>query len=165
MVASIDPTMLFDPQGNVHVLQPMAQGTYLYTRADPDGKLIAQRLFKSTLADDGSGMRVRPLLTKTDDGSVLVSGGLQQDLNQRHERLSDTQQGQKIMAPHSVDQQIEQDQLVGHGQGDRRQTTPSVDVTAPPVDSAPPLVGDPGSTARPAPANNPSATDLPPAGP
>ncbi len=173
LVSSVDPTMYFDPQGNVHVLQPMAQGTYLYTRADENGKLIAQRLFKSTMADDGSGMRVRPLLVKTNDGSVFVSGGTEQDPNAPHEKLSDTQHGQKMMAPTSADQQVEQDRLSQPQQGDSRQTVPSPDVTAasadsgspgpPPPDSAPPLVGDPGAAAK-ATSNDPSATDLPPAG-
>jgi hypothetical protein len=160
-VASVDPTMFFDPQGNVHVLQPMAQGTYLYTRTDPDGKLLAQRLFKSTLADDGSGMRVRPQLVKADDGDVYVSGGLQQDPNAPHERLSDTQHGQKIMAPTSTEQQVQQERT-------DRDTAPVPDSAPPgplPPDSAPPLVGDPGAAAKAASPNSPSSTDMPPTGP
>ena len=43
LVSSVDPTMLFDPQGDVHILQPTALGTYLYSRTDPDGKVLDQR--------------------------------------------------------------------------------------------------------------------------
>ena len=160
MVSSIDPSMLFDPQGNVHVLQPMSQGTYLYSRTDENGKLITQRLFKSTLANDGSGMRVRPLLTKGPDGSVFVNGGIEENPNEPHEKLSDTQHGQKIMAPTSADlqvQQIQQDRL-----SREMPPAPAPDPTPPPPDSAPPLVGDPGSAAHGAP-NDPTSTDLPPA--
>jgi hypothetical protein len=153
LVSSVDPTLLFDPQGNVHVLQPMSQGTYLYTRTDPDGKLLAQRLFKSTVADDGSGMRVRPRLIKIDDGSVFVSGGIEEDPNAPHEKLSDTQHGEKIMAPTSPDDSTPQ-------------RPPAAPVDAPSADSTPPPMGDPGTAAQaaPAPSNNPSSTDLPPAG-
>ena len=88
LVSSVDPTLLFDPAGNVHVLQPMALGTYLYTRTNPDGKVLGQRLFKSTVAEDGS--RIRPRLIKLNDGSVIVEGGIGQDPNKPRENISDT---------------------------------------------------------------------------
>ncbi len=150
IVSSVDPTMLFDPQGNVHVLQPMALGTYLYTRTNPDGKVLAQRIFKTA-------NQIRPQLIKIDDGSVFVSGGISEDPNAPRERLSDTQRGEKIMAPTSADQQVQQqDQQTYHG--------------AQPADTdpSPAPMGDPGaaaSKAAPVPANNPSSTDMPPAGP
>ena len=151
LVSSVDPTLLFDPQGNVHVLQPMSQGTYLYTRTDQDGKLLAQRLFKSTVAVDGSGMRVRPQLIKINDGSVFVSGGIEENPNAPHEKLSDTQHGEPIMAPTAPDDSAPQ-------------SPPAVPSTPPSADSAAPPVGDPGTAAQAAPANNPSSTDMPPAG-
>jgi hypothetical protein len=159
LVSSIDPTLLFDPQGNVHVLQPMSQGTYLYTRTDPDGQLLTQRLFKSTVANDGSGMRVRPQLIKIADGSVFVSGGIEEDPNAPRERLSDTQRGEKIMAPTSPDDQIQQNQLLQQKEQTDRQAAPAADSGAPPV-------GDPGTAGAtpPASSNNPSSTDMPPAG-
>jgi hypothetical protein len=152
LVSSVDPAMLFDPQGNVHVLQPLALGTYLYTRTDPDGKVITQRLFKTF-------EQVRPRLIKINDGSVFVSGGLEEDPNAPHEKLSDSQHGQKIMAPVAPDEQVQQHE--------NRAQPAAPDA----IDSAPPPAGDPGeSRATPAPApapapNNPSSTDMPPAGP
>ena len=47
MVSSTDPEFFFDPQGNVHILQPNTPGSYLYTRTDPDGKVLTQRPFQS----------------------------------------------------------------------------------------------------------------------
>jgi hypothetical protein len=84
LVSSADPDFFFDPQGNVHVLQPTSLGTYLYTRADPDGKVLDQRVFKTV-------QYVRPRLAKIDDGSVVVQGGLEEDPNAPREKLSDTQ--------------------------------------------------------------------------
>ena len=93
LVSSVDPVMLFDPQGNVHVLQPASLGTYLYSRTDPDGKVLDQRIFKTV-------NYVRPRLVKLDDGNVIVQGGLSEDPGAQREKLSDTQQGnKKIEAP------------------------------------------------------------------
>jgi hypothetical protein len=96
LVSSVDPTMLFDPQGNVHVLQPTALGTYLYSRTDPDGKVLDQRLFKSV------EWQPRPRLVKLDDGSIVVQGGTAEDTTPR-EKLSDSQQGDKIATPIAPD--------------------------------------------------------------
>jgi hypothetical protein len=96
LVSSVDPTMLFDPQGDVHVLQPSALGTYLYSRTDPDGKVLDQRVFKSI------EWQPRPRLVKLDDGSVIVQGGMAEDTAPR-EKLSDSQQGDKIAAPIAPD--------------------------------------------------------------
>jgi len=93
LVSSMDPDMLFDPQGDVHVMQPSSLGTYLYTRTDPDGKVLGQRLFKSI------PWQPRPQLVKLDDGSVIVSGGISEDPHATREKLSDSQQGVKIAAP------------------------------------------------------------------
>lgn len=162
MVSSVDPSLLFDPDGNVHVLQPMALGTYLYTRTDPEGKVLGQRLFKSTV-DRETGMRVRPQLVKMNDGNVIVQGGISSDPNAPHEKLSDTQHGEKIMAPTATDQQVQQDQNAQPRQ-------PRVPSQGPPsVDSTPTTIADPGAAAAaqatpaptPAPANNPPATDMP----
>ena len=85
LVASTDPDFLFDPKGDVHVLQPTAIGTYLYSRTDPDGKVLDQRVFKS-IHD-----QARPRLVRLNDGSVIVQGGLESDPNVPREKLSDTQ--------------------------------------------------------------------------
>jgi hypothetical protein len=85
VVAYIDPDVFFDPEGNLHVMQPIADGEYLYSRANPDGKVMHQGIFSTYNT-------VRPRLTKLDDGSVIVVGGIEEDPNQPHELLS---QGQK----------------------------------------------------------------------
>lgn len=92
LASSTDPTMMFDPEGNVHVLQPTSMGTYLYSRANPDGKILDQRIFKAIQ------WQPAPRLKKLDDGSVIVDGGRSQDTAPR-ERLSDSQSGNKIAAP------------------------------------------------------------------
>ena len=84
VVAYIDPEVFFDPQGNLHVLQPIAMSTYLYTRADPSGKILHQGIFKTFQA-------IPPRLTKMDDGNVIVVGGLEQDPNEPRETLSEGQ--------------------------------------------------------------------------
>jgi hypothetical protein len=76
-----DPDVNFDPRGNVHVLQPVAQGTYLYSRADPDGKILDQTMFRTFRL-------VRPMLRKVEDGNVLVVGGQAIDPNSPREKLS-----------------------------------------------------------------------------
>ena len=81
VVAYIDPEVFFDPQGNIHVMQPVAMSTYLYTRANADGKVEHQGIFKTYQA-------VRPRLSKLDDGNVIVLGGLEQNPNQPRETLS-----------------------------------------------------------------------------
>jgi hypothetical protein len=95
IVSSIDPEVYFDPAGNLHVLQPVALGTYLYTRADGDGKIIHQGVFKSA-PTPGSGMDfVPPRLMKMNDGNVLVYGGLEDNPGTPRQRLSDTQNVKK----------------------------------------------------------------------
>jgi hypothetical protein len=84
VVAYIDPEVFFDPQGNIHVLQPIAMGTYLYSRADPSGKILHQGIFKTF-------QTIPPRLTKLDDGNVIVLGGLEENPNTPRERLSDGQ--------------------------------------------------------------------------
>jgi len=84
VVAYIDPDVFFDPQGNIHVMQPIAMSTYLYTRADPSGKILHQGIFKTFRT-------VPPRLTKMEDGNVIVVGGLEEDPNTPRERLSDGQ--------------------------------------------------------------------------
>ncbi len=85
VVAYIDPEVFFDPEGNLHVMQPIAMGTYLYSRADADGKIVHQGIFKTFQA-------VPPKLTKLEDGNVIVLGGLEENPNTPRETLS---QGQK----------------------------------------------------------------------
>jgi hypothetical protein len=92
MVSSVDPDVNFDPKGNLHILQPVALGTYLYTRADSDGKILDQRIFKSVSIRDATGsLRIPPRLEKLEDGNVTVAGGLEEDPNKPREKLSDAQ--------------------------------------------------------------------------
>ncbi len=85
VVAYIEPDVYFDPQGNLHVLQPIAMSTYLYSRADLDGKVVHQGIFK-TFQD------IPPRLAKLDDGNVIVRGGLEENPNTPRETLSQGQQ-------------------------------------------------------------------------
>ena len=82
VVAYIDPDVYFDPDGNIHVLQPIAMSTYLYSRADASGKVVHQGIFKTF-------QEVRPRLTKLEDGSVIVYGGLEENPNARRESLAE----------------------------------------------------------------------------
>jgi hypothetical protein len=84
VVAYIDPEVFFDPQGNIHVMQPIAMGAYLYSRADPDGKIVHQGIFKTF-------QTIPPRLTKLDDGNIIVLGGLEENPNTPREKLSDGQ--------------------------------------------------------------------------
>lgn len=84
VVAYIDPEVFFDPQGNVHVMQPIAMSTYLYTRADPNGKILHQGIFKTF-------QTIPPRLTKIADGNVIVVGGLEENPNTPREKLSEGQ--------------------------------------------------------------------------
>jgi hypothetical protein len=84
VVAYIDPEVFFDPQGNIHVMQPIAMGTYLYSRADPNGKILHQGIFKTF-------QTIPPRLTKLEDGNVIVVGGLEENPNTPREKLSDGQ--------------------------------------------------------------------------
>ncbi len=81
VVAYIDPEVFFDPQGNIHVMQPIAMSTYLYSRADSSGKVVHQGIFKTY-------QTVRPRLTKLEDGNVIVLGGLEDNPNVPRETLS-----------------------------------------------------------------------------
>jgi hypothetical protein len=84
MVSSVDPDALFDPQKNLHILQPIGLSTYLYTRTDPFGKVLDQRIFKTF-------RQVPPRLAKVDDGNVIVAGGLEENPNMPREKLSEAQ--------------------------------------------------------------------------
>jgi hypothetical protein len=84
VVAYIDPEVFFDPQGNLHVMQPIAMSTYLYTRADSAGKIVHQGIFKTF-------QTVPPRLTKMNDGNVIVVGGMEENPNIVREKLSDGQ--------------------------------------------------------------------------
>ena len=84
VVAYVDPEVYFDPLGNLHVMQPIAMGTYLYTRVDPAGKVVHQTIFDTY-------QEIRPRLTKLNDGNVIVVGGLEQNPDAPHEHLSDGQ--------------------------------------------------------------------------
>ena len=87
VVAFIDPEVFFDPQGNLHVLQPIAMSTYLYTRTDPAGKIQHQTVFKSSTMPGVMGT-VPPRLTKMEDGNIVVTGGVEEDPNTPRETLS-----------------------------------------------------------------------------
>jgi hypothetical protein len=84
VVAYIDPEVFFDPEGNLHELHPLAMSTYLYTRADPSGKILHQGIFKTFQA-------VRPRLAKVEDGNVIIQGGMEENLNAPRETLSEGQ--------------------------------------------------------------------------
>jgi len=92
LVAFIDPEVFFDPQGNIHILHPFAMGTYLYTRADPDGKIEHQAIFKTF-------GKIPPRLRKLEDGNVIVSGGEEENPNAQREKLSEGQVEKKADAP------------------------------------------------------------------
>jgi hypothetical protein len=96
LVSSVDPQVSFDPKGNIHVLQPVALGSYLYTRADPDGKILVQDVFKTY-------QQIRPQLYKVSDGNVTVMGGLEENPNTPQERLSQAQKGVRAPAPTAID--------------------------------------------------------------
>jgi len=100
VASSVDPEVLFDPQGNLHILHPSALGTYIYTRTDSLGKLLHQVVFKTEAVRGPSGIeRVPPRLTKLDDGNVTVLGGVEQGPGTQHERLSDGQVVKTAAAP------------------------------------------------------------------
>jgi len=84
VVAFVDPDVLFDPKGNLHIMQPIALSTYLYTRTDLAGKILGQRIFKTF-------HEIPPHLTKIEDGNVFVAGGLEEDPHKPREKLSDAQ--------------------------------------------------------------------------
>jgi hypothetical protein len=84
VVAYVDPEVFFDPQGNLHVMQPIAMGTYLYTRADATGKVLHQTVFKTY-------QEIRPRLTKMEDGNIIVVGGQEENPSTPREHLSDGQ--------------------------------------------------------------------------
>lgn len=84
VVAYIDPEVFFDPQGNIHVMQPIAMSTYLYTRADPSGKILHQGIFKTF-------QTIPPRLAKMEDGNVIVVGGLEENPEVPRETLSNGQ--------------------------------------------------------------------------
>ncbi|MCE0483511.1 MAG: hypothetical protein LV479_04650 [Methylacidiphilales bacterium] len=92
IVSYVDPDVFFDPAGNIHILQPIAMGTYLYSRADVEGKVVHQAIFK-TFHD------IPPRLSKIEDGNVIVVGGLEENPNMPRERLHDAQGVQKVEAP------------------------------------------------------------------
>jgi hypothetical protein len=79
--AFVDPQVFFDPQGNIHVLHLIAMSTYLYTRADPDGKILHQGVFKTF-------REIPPQLSKMDDGSIFVAGGMEETPENVRESLS-----------------------------------------------------------------------------
>lgn len=84
VVAYVDPEVFFDPQGNLHVMQPIAMGSYLYTRVDPAGKVVHQAVFNTY-------QEIRPRLTKLEDGNVIVVGGLEENPDEPRELLSSGQ--------------------------------------------------------------------------
>jgi hypothetical protein len=79
--AFVDPQVFFDPQGNIHVLHLIAMSTYLYTRADPQGKVLHQGVFKTF-------QEIPPRLRQMDDGNVYVAGGLEETPETARESLS-----------------------------------------------------------------------------
>jgi hypothetical protein len=86
MEAFIDPQVFFDPQGNVHVLHLISMSTYLYTRADAQGQVMHQGVFKTF-------EEIAPRLSKMDDGNVYVAGGLEETPEIARESLAAGQKG------------------------------------------------------------------------
>jgi hypothetical protein len=84
--AYVEPDVFFDPEGNLHVLQLSSMNTYLYSRADPEGKILHQGVFTTF-------KEVRPQLAKLEDGNVTVVGGLERESNASRETLSQGQGG------------------------------------------------------------------------
>ena len=82
--AFVDPQVFIDPQGNLHVLHLIAMSTYLYTRADPQGEILHQGVFKTF-------HEIPPRLKKMEDGSIYVEGGLEESPDKVRESLSDGQ--------------------------------------------------------------------------
>jgi len=78
--AYIDPQVFFDPQGNLHVMHLISMSTYLYTRADANGKIMHQGVFKTFQS-------VPPRLRQMEDGNVYVAGGLEETPEMAHESL------------------------------------------------------------------------------
>jgi len=120
VVAYINPQAFFDPQGNLHEMHPIANGTYLYSRADPSGKVVHQGIFKTF-------QTIPPRLTKLDDGSIVVIGGIEDNPNIPRETLSD---GQKL-----ANGQIEKKPDVTSALPDA--TSPGPDTASPEPDSTP----------------------------
>jgi hypothetical protein len=92
VISSVDPEVFFDPAGNLHILNPFAMGTYLYTRADPSGKIVHQGIFKTF-------NQIPPRLYKLADGNVIVGGGLEEDPNAPREKLSTGQVAGRSPSP------------------------------------------------------------------
>ena len=106
MASSIDPEVFFDPQGNLHILHPAALGTYVYTRTDPDGKVVHQGIFKTEAVAGPTGVeRIPPRLAKLDDGNVTVIGGVEQDPHNQREHLSEGQPA-KVSNANGIPSQI-----------------------------------------------------------
>jgi hypothetical protein len=79
--AFVDPQVFFDPQGNIHILHMLAMSTYLYTRADAQGKIAHQGIFKTF-------QQIPPRLSKMEDGSIFVAGGIEESPATVRESLS-----------------------------------------------------------------------------
>jgi hypothetical protein len=79
--AFVDPQVAFDPLGNIHILHLLAMSTYLYTRADAEGKILHQGVFKTL-------QEIPPRLSKMEDGSVFVAGGIEETPDTVHESLA-----------------------------------------------------------------------------
>ncbi len=90
--AYIDPQVFFDPQGNLHVMHLLSMSTYMYTRADADGKIVHQGVFKTFQS-------IAPHLRKMEDGSIYVAGGLEETPELAHESLLAGQNGGQPSAP------------------------------------------------------------------
>jgi hypothetical protein len=122
VVAYIDPEVFFDPQGNLHVMQPIAMSTYLYTRVDTTGKILHQAVFKTF-------QTVPPKLTKLEDGNVIVVGGLEENPNMPRETLSE---GQKMASG-----QVEKKPDVAAAEAPAPDPSPEPPVAAPAPTSGP----------------------------
>lgn len=87
LLANSVPTVIFDENGSMNILQSLAARTYRYTRVSESGKIEFQedRLAGSTI----------PTMTSLPDGSVEFVGG-KTEKDMKRPNLSDTQGGKLI---------------------------------------------------------------------
>ena len=161
VVAYVDPEVFFDPAGNIHIMQPIAMSTYLYSRADASGKIVHQGIFKTF-------QEVPPRLTKLEDGNVIVAGGLEENPNTPRETLSQGQRKAGVMqqaqatTPATTGAPTQNDPPVGNPVSASDSSSPSASLP-PPFDAIP--TAQPASPADSTPAQPPVAPVATPGAP
>ncbi|PTX97284.1 hypothetical protein DB346_19965 [Verrucomicrobia bacterium LW23] len=79
------PQLLFDNNGNVHVMHVIGVGTYRYSRLNPTGRELQEQLVYK------SSQGIPPQIV-AHNGAVVVAGG-QEDMSGKRAKLSQNQQG------------------------------------------------------------------------